>query len=97
MKQRWNGEALYNQKRRLIRKRQAIEYLGGKCKDCGNIDDRTLEFEHAHEPRNGRKTISAYLSGSWERLKTRINEEKIELVCANCHAIRTWERTKLGD
>ena len=95
MAERWNGENIQKKEHRGRRKLQAIEYLGGKCMDCNNIDTRVLEFDHAQEPRMNRKTISSYFSGSWERLQARIDQEKVELVCANCHAIRTWQR--LGD
>jgi 5-methylcytosine-specific restriction endonuclease McrA len=77
-------------KSRQKRKLEAIQYLGGKCMDCGNTDTRVLEFDHAKVRRNGRYTIASYLQGSWERLRPHLDE--CELVCANCHAIRTAER-----
>ena len=90
MTERWKGEYVSDKKRRFHRKMQAIEFLGGKCLDCGNDDTRVLEFDHAKTPRNGAKTISSYFQGSWERLEKQL--EPCELVCANCHAIRTWDR-----
>ena len=90
MKERWKGETEWNKKRRLQKKLQAIEYLGGKCMDCGYTDTRALEFDHVKVPRNGAKTTAGYFSGSWERLKKHL--EPCELVCANCHSIRTWNR-----
>ena len=90
MTERWKGEAVSNKKRRLRRKLQAIEYLGGKCQDCKEDDTIVLEFDHAEKPRDGDKTIAAYMTGSWERLRKQL--EPCELVCANCHARRTWAR-----
>lgn len=59
--------------------------------DCGLDDIRVLKFDRAKEPRLGKvRTISSFLQGSWARLKRQL--DKCELVCANCHAIRTWKR-----
>lgn len=55
------------------------------CKDCGNSDIRVLEFDHL---RDKKKDISTMLNGSSiATIKAEI--EKCEVVCANCHRIRT--------
>ena len=77
---------LHRQRNKL----KAVQYLGGKCLDCGIDDVRVLEFDHAKNPRNGKLTVSSYLQGSWRRLQLHVDE--CELVCANCHAIRTANR-----
>ncbi len=74
---------------------QAIEYLGGVCKDCGyKTDLRALEFDHVPEPRRGGYAIGHYLTYTWVKLKEQL--DKCELVCANCHAIRTATRRTAG-
>lgn len=64
---------------------QAIEKLGGKCVDCGYEDSRALEFDHV--PERGVKVANvAEMVGLrifWDEVA------KCDLVCANCHAIRT--------
>lgn len=55
------------------------------CVDCGISDIRVLQFDHT---RDKQKKIATLL-----KIKYAVDElEKCEVVCANCHAIRTWER-----
>ena len=74
--------------RRERQRARAIEFLGGKCLDCGIADKRVLVFDHV---RGEKVTNVARLLGSaWERIETELN--KCDLVCANCHLVRTNER-----
>lgn len=50
--------------------------LGNKCEYCGNTDDRVLCVHH----KNGRK-------GAYDYLVKDYDLTKIQLLCANCHAI----------
>lgn len=66
----------------------AIDYLGGICVDCGNIDPRVMQFDHVTERRaNGPTIASRLVTWSWERIKVEL--DKCQLRCANCHQIRT--------
>ncbi len=72
------------------RKEQLIAYLlEHPCVDCGNTDIRVLEFDHL---RDKERNISKMLATGcgWDRISAEI--EKCEVVCANCHRIRTGER-----
>jgi hypothetical protein len=73
-------------KSRQETRHKAIEYLGRKCCDCGIDDERVFEFDHVVPGPN----ISGCMDFCWERLK--IELDKCELVCANCHCIRTRTR-----
>lgn len=67
-----------------------LEYLRAHpCCDCGNGDIRVLEADHLHSKY---KNVSEMLSGgcSWSTLLTEL--EKCDIVCANCHRIRTHTR-----
>jgi hypothetical protein len=71
---------------------QMLEFLNGKsCKDCNTADTRVLEFDHLpeHEKTSdiGRMLCSGW---SWKRILKEI--AKCDIVCANCHRIRTYER-----
>lgn len=57
------------------------------CADCGGkFHPVCMQFDHIGEGKNG--CVSRMNS-----YKSMIEEaEKCEVVCANCHAIRTWER-----
>ncbi len=63
-----------------------------KCVICGNDDFRVLEFDHLGEKLNN--------VGDMARLgfsKNKILEEikKCQVLCANCHRIKTYEETQI--
>jgi hypothetical protein len=75
-----------NQRRRERQRNKLLEIVGNTCKDCGNTDTRVLQFDHVSD----NKICNVGRCKSW---KTALEEaQKCEVVCANCHAIRTYER-----
>jgi hypothetical protein len=46
-----------------------------------------MQFDHL-----GEKDVISNLATTGQRNKVWKEIEKCELVCANCHAVRTWER-----
>jgi 5-methylcytosine-specific restriction endonuclease McrA len=60
-----------------------IEDLGGKCVRCGNDDYRVLEFDHIEELR-GKPRVPI------RTLIRRGEVENLQILCANCHSIKTW-------
>lgn len=80
-----------DRKRRQEHRNKAIEYLGGKCKDCGNTDNRVLVFDHITDDKEC--NVPTLFGKKWERIKKEL--DKCELVCANCHLIRTVSRIPL--
>jgi hypothetical protein len=65
-----------------------------KCTDCGNNDYRVLEFDHLPQfEKIGH--IATLIRKGWtiQRLDTEI--AKCDIVCANCHKIRTWARKQM--
>jgi 5-methylcytosine-specific restriction endonuclease McrA len=73
-----------NQQRQALRHR-AIAKLGGACVACGNTDERVLQFDHI-VPCAGHR-------GDHKQLMRDVAygiTDNIRLLCANCHAIRTW-------
>lgn len=61
------------------------------CADCGHkFHPVAMDFDHV----NGKKvqSISYMLIGSWKRLEAEL--AKCELVCSNCHRVRTWMRRR---
>ncbi len=75
-----------------LRDRAAAIKLARGCADCGyNAHPRALEFDHL--PGTDKVAGIAYMTGTgqpWARIEAEI--AKCEVVCANCHAIRTAER-----
>lgn len=59
------------------------------CVDCWyKKDSAALEFDHLGDDKV--KTVASSLYSSWAVIKAEIG--KCEVVCANCHAIRTRNR-----
>lgn len=81
--------------RYLTCRRRALDYLGAQCVDCGTRDDRVLVFDHALVRRMNGRTVGAMMMASWDKLKVEL--DKCQLVCANCHMIRTLERKEQGN
>ena len=64
-----------------------------RCKDCGINDYRVLDFDHLPEHKKFKEVALMITNGySLERIFEEIN--KCEVVCSNCHRIRTFERKK---
>jgi len=64
-------------------KLKAIEYKGGACSKCGYSKSiRSLVFHHI-DPRQKDFTISNPNIRSWEKIKLEL--DKCELLCSNCH------------
>lgn len=59
-----------------------------ECKDCGNNDIRVLEFDHLPEFKK-EYNISDMLKSSLSINLIEIEMNKCDIVCANCHRIRS--------
>jgi len=78
----------YRDKQNLKRKLAEIKEASG-CVDCGINNHIILDFDHL---RDKKYNISRMIHDgfSWKAIKKEI--EKCEIVCANCHRIRTYNR-----
>ena len=93
----------YQNKRRKTNKFKSMEYLGGKCEDCGAIpvdgidkvviEDNKIQlpwyaFDFGHKDWATKEhNVSKMFMSKFERIKKEL--DKCELVCRNCHVIRT--------
>lgn len=80
-------------KAHLNKEIKLVEYLSSHpCIDCGIDNLLVLQFDHIEN--NKRQDVSLLLSGgfSWKAMEEEI--AKCEVVCANCHTIRTQIRNK---
>lgn len=70
-------------KRELLKKR-ALEYLGGRCIECGY--GRCVQALHFHHLRDKEWKIADMIARghAWKRIQTEL--DKCVLLCANCHA-----------
>jgi len=72
------------------RKKKLIDDLGGKCVECGNSDIRVLDINHIDPSKKLRPKDRQYTTS--KRLKMwRQEMGNIELLCANCHRIKTHQ------
>jgi 5-methylcytosine-specific restriction endonuclease McrA len=62
----------------------AIKFLGGKCANCGSLDE--LEFDHI-DPKTKKFSIASKLAMKYENLL--IELAKCQLLCSACHRIKT--------
>lgn len=68
-----------------------IDHLeANPCVDCGNPDIRVLEFDHVRGDKVS--TVSELWSGGLSIARIQSEIDKCEVVCANCHRIRTGAR-----
>ena len=72
----------YHSRQRFLR---SVKLTCG-CVDCGYIaNENALQFDHVRDKIRKVNTCRSY--------KEMVDElEKCEVRCANCHAIKTWER-----
>lgn len=83
----------FMERRRYIRR--TMNALKSKpCLDCGHsFLPCVMEFDHRDA--SEKEHDVAYLIGGGAALQRILREaEKCDLVCANCHRVRTWERAK---
>lgn len=75
---------------RLLKFRRWInEKKNRPCTDCGEIwAPEAMDFDHVR----GEKVSEITNMWSWSRKRVESELEKCEIVCANCHRVRTVER-----
>lgn len=87
---------LYLRKRRGELKKLVDKYkLKRGCTDCG-YDENSVALDFDHLPgftKNKNITVMRTSSYTWKRILEEIH--KCEVVCANCHRVRTRKRANL--
>ena len=73
-------------KYRLRLRQEAIALLGGRCVQCQCDDIRCLQIDHII-PLNGGQRI---LSETFYKRIIQGQTENLQVLCANCHAIKTY-------
>lgn len=83
-----NKELDHYDKQQLKKRLADIKEASG-CVDCGINNHIILDFDHI---RDKKYNISRMIHDgfSWKAIKKEI--EKCEVVCANCHRLRTYNR-----
>lgn len=81
---------------RTLMKRKLWEYKENKgCMDCGEMyPSWMLDFDHKPEFEKIDSPTQMLHKYSWEKAMLEI--EKCDIVCPNCHRIRTYSRNQSG-
>lgn len=83
--------------RRRTTRKSIIERLGGKCVKCGITDLRVLDIDHVSG--NGKK-MREKNEASLDFIRRdieRAHSNRYQILCANCHRIKTWKQRNLGN
>ena len=84
---------LNNRDRRHRNRKFLTEYLlAHPCVDCGEKNPVVLDFDHVKGKKKDAVTKLASSLYSIRKIKSEIS--KCEVVCANCHRVRTANRDK---
>jgi predicted HNH restriction endonuclease len=87
-KRRYDPDVLERRRARFSAARmRAIDRLGGACSGCGFSDHRALEFDHRTPLLNTKGRGSSI----YEILRMEDPHAVYQLLCANCHTIKTKE------
>lgn len=76
---------------------ELMEHLGGACVECSLDDPRCLQFDHIKARGPGEKKVSALLRGKKEKAWEAVKGGNIQLLCANCHTIKTKRQFEDGE
>lgn len=67
------------------------EQKSGPCSDCGEVyPPCVMDFDHPEGSDKVDKISTLVIMGNWQKLKDEV--AKCELVCSNCHRLRTHTR-----
>ncbi|OGM15427.1 hypothetical protein A2V56_02840 [Candidatus Woesebacteria bacterium RBG_19FT_COMBO_42_9] len=89
--------ALIRRRKYLSKAKEYIARLKDRpCQDCGKrYPSFVMDFDH----RLGEKKfldVTRMVLGGWALEKIKIEIQKCDIVCANCHRIRTYGKYMLG-
>jgi hypothetical protein len=87
------GYIVKSNKNRRRRNRSLVDGIlrRSRCADCDTADWRVLEFDHLRDKEHN---VSDMGGSSRSEAAIMAEIEKCEVVCANCHRIRTYERRR---
>lgn len=83
--------ALYMRERGKRVKAAAFALLGNVCVKCGFADTRALQVDHKFGRQPGEKKNQGGPNIYSRILTGKRGVEDLQLLCANCNAIKVWE------
>lgn len=90
----YNGKSSYYKEKAASRRKalaQLVKELKGRpCADCGqSFPPYVMDFDHRGEKECD---VSRVVRLGWGLARINAEVAKCDVVCANCHRQRTWER-----
>ena len=81
----------WSRKRRERNRDEVREFkVQNGCTDCGyNLHHAALEFDHTDDKHANVANLLSDTKRLWEEIA------KCDVVCSNCHSIRTYNRTQM--
>jgi hypothetical protein len=76
-------------------KEQAVAYKGGLCLKCGKMPHIAAMSFHHRNPTEKEFEIGARKGSSLDAIKVEL--DKCDLLCRNCHAIEHWDASYNGE
>lgn len=92
-KKYYDSHPEYHLARRKASQKSNAEYIDSfktTCASCGNTDKRVLDFHHIDDTTKLFTLASRRVAG-YAKEKIKLEIDKCEVLCANCHRIKHWE------
>jgi DNA-binding transcriptional MerR regulator len=81
------------QQRKLIARAFILEYLKkNPCNHCGEVNLMVLEFDHCRGKKDFNISTALHLGFPLDSIRKEL--EKCQVLCANCHAIKSQRESK---
>jgi hypothetical protein len=90
-------QRIWKRQQNLRAKLKAVEILGGKCiiDDCDISDFRCLQIDHIIPIIRGKRGTIGGIESSYKIIRGTLTNKEVQLLCANHHAIKTYEKDRL--
>lgn len=75
--------SIYKAEFRRKNKQKIVDYLGGKCSNCGLVDEVCVYDLHHVNPEDKEVLVGELSMSKWEIIKEEV--DKCILLCSNCH------------
>lgn len=76
--------------RYYIKRFTVIQFLGGRCSECGEDDFRCLQIDHIKPILRVNKNTEAGNATVMNVYMDRMDVEDLQVLCANCHAKKSF-------
>lgn len=86
----------WRRKQRLKVRLKIIKLFGGACINCKNDDFRVLQIDHINPilDSKNRTCLDSGVNLASRILSEKENKNDYQLLCANCHMIKSFEERK---